>query len=237
MVVFILFVVAAAIYFWRIATMEIPYKQITAGNIKKHIYGDYEVWEIYDILTPEECKKMQEIAEKKGMTSSEIISYGSATDRATDNTMRKSVQAWLPDNTDTLTMSLAKYTEKITKLPRKNQEMIQVVKYDPGGQFISHYDTCDHSDTSYCDRVNHWAGHRRATLLIYLNDDFEGGETEFVKMGLKIKPEAGKGILFWTTKEEDKILEKSMHRGHPVLSGNKWIATKWTHPKEWKEFT
>jgi prolyl 4-hydroxylase len=241
-ILLILVSVGVASYFYFSAvqlnsfTFSRPLPPIKHKGIKKHVFGDYEVWEIFGILTPEECKKLQEIAIKKGMTPSEIISYGSSTDRETDNTMRKSVQAWLPDETDPLIMKLANYTESITQLPRKNQEMIQIVKYDPGGQFISHYDTCDHEDQDYCARVNHFAGHRRATLLIYLNEDFDGGETEFPNLGLTIKPQTGKGILFWTTKDDDKIIKESLHRGHKVEKGNKWIATKWTHPNEWREF-
>lgn len=230
----LVFVASAAYFYFRVLPFWTE-SHIKHGNIEKHTYGDYEVLEIRDILTKDQCKRLMEIAEKQGMTPSEVIDYGAKGDRATNTGFRKSVQAWLKDSTDPLTMRLAEYTEKMTGYPRANQEMVQIVKYDEGGQFIQHYDACDHVDQEYCARVNHWAGHRRATLLIYLNDDFEGGETEFTKLGLKIKPEAGKGILFWSTKEDDKIIEKSMHQGHPVKNGNKWIATKWTHPGEWHD--
>ena len=208
---------------------------LVAGDITTHKFGDFEVLEIRNLLTPEECKRLQKIAEDKGMTPSEVIDYGSQNDRATKDNFRNSVQAWLPDDTDPLIRRFADYTEEITKLPRKNQEMIQIVKYDEGGQFIEHFDNCDHPDKEYCDRVNHWAGPRRATLLMYLNDDFEGGETVFPKIDLTVKPETGKAILFWTTKDGDKILPESIHKGNPVKKGNKWIATKWTHPGEWRE--
>jgi prolyl 4-hydroxylase len=58
------------------------------------------------------------------------------------------------------------------------------------------------------------------TYLIYLNDDFEGGETQFYDEYLiptqTIYPETGKGLLF------DISLN---HKGSSILSGNKyWIG-------------
>ena len=48
-------------------------------------------------------------------------------------------------------------------------------------------------------------GARFATVLFYLNDGMVGGETEFPRWvnaetfeGLKVKPEAGKAVLFYS---------------------------------------
>jgi hypothetical protein len=56
-------------------------------------------------------------------------------------------------------------------------------------------------------------------LIIYLNDDFEGGETEFPELKLKIKPVKGKGILFHNTDDNQVIHKKSIHKGNEVLGG------------------
>jgi len=201
-------------------------------KIKKHTYEDYEVLEIWGILTPEECKKLIELATKQGLHNSEILNNEDGKDTAVNTEFRKSKQTWIADDHHAITMKIAKFAEKISGLPRSNQEELQVAKYEPGGKFVEHYDCCVYEDRKYCDKINHYAGERRSTLLIYLNNDFDEGETEFLKLNLKIKPEAGKGILFWSTDINEKLLEKSMHRGNNVLNGNKWIATKWTHVKE-----
>jgi|LakMenE18May11ns_1017448.scaffolds.fasta_scaffold9946759_7 hypothetical protein len=52
------------------------------------------------------------------------------------------------------------------------------------------------------------------TALIYLNDDYEGGELEFNKLGYEIKPSAG-SIIFFSSDE--------VHSAKTVLSGNKYF--------------
>ena len=61
---------------------------------------------------------------------------------------------------------------------------------------------------------------RVAVWMIYLNDDYEGGETEFLYYKKRIKPERGK-LLIWPAGYTHT------HRGNMVLSGNKYILTGW----------
>ena len=56
--------------------------------------------------------------------------------------------------------------------------------------------------------------------MIYLNDDYEGGETEYLYYKKRIKPEKGK-LLIWPAGMTH------CHRGGLVLSGTKYIATGW----------
>jgi len=56
--------------------------------------------------------------------------------------------------------------------------------------------------------------------LCYLNDVENGGETEFLFQGRKIKPEMGKFLIWpaqWT----------HTHRGNPIYKGEKYYATGW----------
>jgi len=56
--------------------------------------------------------------------------------------------------------------------------------------------------------------------MIYLNDDYQGGETEFLYYKKRIQPEKGK-LLIWPAGMTH------CHRGGLVLSGTKYIATGW----------
>jgi prolyl 4-hydroxylase len=64
---------------------------------------------------------------------------------------------------------------------------------------------------------------------MYLNDDFDGGETFFPKINKKVVPELGKAVLFYSVNNNGVLLQKSLHGGLPVQSGEKWIANKWIH--------
>jgi len=64
----------------------------------------------------------------------------------------------------------------LTGLPERNYEYIQVVRYTPGQHYNQHMDTSDSFG-----RSSH--GHRIYTLLVYLTDVEEGGETHFPFIG------------------------------------------------------
>ena len=61
---------------------------------------------------------------------------------------------------------------------------------------------------------------RVINYMLYLNDIEEGGETEFLYQGVKLKPEAGKLVIFPTN-------YMYPHRGNPIYEGAKYIITGW----------
>jgi len=73
----------------------------------------------------------------------------------------------------------------------------------------------------HVDSGSHQFSDRQLVAIWYLNDVVgPGGETEFLNQDVKIKPEAGKLILFppfWTHE----------HRGVTLQKGIKYIATTW----------
>lgn len=202
--------------------------------VKHHFKDGYEVWEIFNLLKPTECKELMQHAEKKGLDNSYVWSYNGESENVLDTSHRKSKQSWVQDDEHPVAMKLAKFSEEITGIPQSHQEYTQVARYDIMGKFNDHYDACEYEDAEYCAKMNNNAGERRTTLLVYLNTDFKGGETEFPLIGFKSTPVVGKAILFWNVDKNDKILPLSKHRGNQVLGGNKWIATKWSHSKPYK---
>lgn len=61
---------------------------------------------------------------------------------------------------------------------------------------------------------------RVAVWMFYLNDDFEGGETEFLYYKKRINPSKGT-LLIWPAGLTH------CHRGGLVLSGTKYVITGW----------
>jgi prolyl 4-hydroxylase len=69
---------------------------------------------------------------------------------------------------------------------------------------------------------------RFATLLLYLNDDFEGGETRFPRAtnanfhnGITIEPKKGTAVLFYSVLPDGNVDDLSQHSGQPVTKGEK----------------
>ena len=84
-------------------------------------------------------------------------------------------------------------------------ERLRLYRYRPGQRFLPHMD--------------HWYEHSATrisllTVLVYLNDDFEGGETRFMEqIEQTVTPAAGSAIVFQ---------HKVRHEGCPVRRGTKY---------------
>jgi hypothetical protein len=61
---------------------------------------------------------------------------------------------------------------------------------------------------------------RLLTFMVYLNDIEDGGETEFLYLSKRIKPVAGR-VLIWPAGYTHT------HRGNPPLKDTKYIITGW----------
>lgn len=86
---------------------------------------------------------------------------------------------------------------------------IKLQRTPPGGGFHTwHYET---SSMASC-RVLTWS--------VFLNDDYEAGETEFLYKQLRVTPKTGRAAVFPC----DFL---STHRGNPPMGGVKYLATGW----------
>jgi prolyl 4-hydroxylase len=95
-------------------------------------------------------------------------------------------------------------------------EPLNVLRYVPGQQYSLHSDALPAT-----------ANQRKATAIIYLNDNFDGGQTEFPAAGLRVQPQAGSMLVFSNTLPDGRSDANARHAGLPVTRGVKWIATRW----------
>ncbi len=90
-------------------------------------------------------------------------------------------------------------------------EELRIKKYEVGDSFDKHIDAADYISAK-----------RWIAFLVYLNDDFKGGETRFYNPNRTIKPKRGSVLIFpplWT----------HPHAGLPVKKGKKYILTTYFH--------
>ncbi len=72
-----------------------------------------------------------------------------------------------------------------------------VLHYEPGQQIANHYDFVDPNTTlDYAGEIER-NGQRIITFLVYLNEDYEGGETDFPKLGFS--PQGPHGVTRCTS--------------------------------------
>jgi prolyl 4-hydroxylase len=105
-------------------------------------------------------------------------------------------------------------------------ETTQILHYAPGQAFGPHFDFLDPSASGFASEIER-RGQRVATALVYLNDDYVGGETEFPRAGLRFKGRAGEALMFANVDVDGRPDELSLHAGCPTVSGEKWVLSQW----------
>ena len=114
-------------------------------------------------------------------------------------------------------------------LPVSHAEFPAMLRYRPGQEYHPHHDYLEEDQDDY-SKVKA-CGQRAATLLTYLNDGYEGGETSFPDLNVSYKGNAGDCLYFRNTDLEGTPIPASLHAGVPVTSGEKWLATSWFREK------
>ena len=112
-------------------------------------------------------------------------------------------------------------------------EELQLVHYDVRQEYTAHH------DFGYSHIDDEAQGQRFATLLLYLNEGMVGGETAFPRYAngetfheLKVKPETGKAVLFYSQLPDGNFDDFSQHSAKPILSGEKWLINLWISDPE-----
>jgi prolyl 4-hydroxylase len=98
----------------------------------------------------------------------------------------------------------------------KQGESLQVLRYRPGQEYKPHFDA-----------VAGEPNQRILTVLVYLTDDYDGGETLFLRTGLSFKGQRGDALVFRNALADGRADEMSQHAGLPVARGEKLIASRW----------
>lgn len=105
-------------------------------------------------------------------------------------------------------------------------EIAKLLQYTPGQQFSPHCDFQDPVTPALAQEVQRH-GQRVATALLYLNDDYEGGETEFPRIGMRFKGAAGDALFFDNVKVSGELDYDTLHAGLPPTRGTKWVYSQW----------
>jgi prolyl 4-hydroxylase len=101
-----------------------------------------------------------------------------------------------------------------------------LLQYEPGQQFAAHYDYLDPSIPALARDVAE-NGQRVGTFLLYLNDDYSGGETDFPELDWRFKGRKGDALLFWSAGPDGALDRRTRHAGLAPVSGQKWLLSQW----------
>ncbi|PXF48730.1 putative prolyl 4-hydroxylase 7 [Gracilariopsis chorda] len=146
---------------------------------------------------------------------------------------RTSDTAWISSSEDKVLASVVQKVVSLTGFSIKNTESIGVNRYRSGQYFNPHYDFLEEQQLS---GAPHFRGCQRAgTILIYLSDVEEGGETVFARDGfldgyflydennpdhLRVKPKRGRVLVWYDMHPYTEAIDlRTLHGGSPVIQG------------------
>ena len=163
------------------------------------------------VLTDDECEHIKKQAAPK-FTPSTVGGH-----HQVNTHVRQSETAWLGRD-DPVVARLIDRCLKHVDRPKGNCEKLQVLRYKPGGFYRPHYDC-------FKDGQNP----RMYTFIIALNDDYQGGETEFPNIKERYRMRRGDCLLFENLDNYELMTSKAYHGGRPVTRGEKWVCNLWVH--------
>ncbi|MFK8020984.1 MAG: 2OG-Fe(II) oxygenase [Pseudomonadales bacterium] len=109
-----------------------------------------------------------------------------------------------------------------TGSPVNYQEPPNILNYSRGQTYQAHFDFIDPDVEAFKEELEQ-QGQRSKTPLIYLNDKYVGGETEFPHARCAYKGVAGDLLVLHNTLEDGQPDRNSLHVGTPPSSGEKWV--------------
>ena len=166
-----------------------------------------------NVLSNEECDELVRLSKDK-MKRSKI-----GTTRE-ENELRTSSSMFLEESENEIIARVEKRVSSIMNIPIEHGEGLQILRYTPGQEYKAHHDFF--SSTSKVASNN-----RISTLVMYLNDVEQGGETFFPKLNLSVTPKKGMAVYFEYFYNDQNLNDLTLHGGAPVITGEKWVATQW----------
>ena len=172
---------------------------------------------LHNILSPDECDQVLAIARPR-MRRSTVID--SVTGESKVDPIRTSEQTFLNRGVYPIVTKIENRLARFTYLPPYHGEDLQVLKYGYQQKYDAHHDVGELDSKSGLQLAKE-GGHRVGTVLLYLSDVEEGGETAFpdsewinpnrgngetwsecAEERVAVKPKKGDGLLFWSITPE-----------------------------------
>lgn len=166
------------------------------------------------LLSAEECDFLCQAAEPLFEPAETVEEYTGRTFRNPIRTSDTAVFPWVGENPAIHAINRRIAAASGTDVGQG--EPLQILRYRPGQEYRPH-----------TDAIPGLKNQRIKTMLVYLNDDFEGGETSFPEAGLTISPRRGEGLLFANVDASGEPDPSVLHAGLPVKSGEKFLVSRW----------
>ena len=181
-----------------------------------------------NFMTQAECDELCALS-KTSLTKSTVVD--DTTGKGVDHVDRTSKGTYFTLGQNALVEKLEARISEITGIPALHGEGIQILNYIDGGEYKPHFDYFPDTEGGRANMVQ--GGQRIMTIIMYLSDVEAGGATIFPETNLSIYPKKGSALYFSYFNSLGQVNPLTLHGGAPVISGEKWIATKWIREREY----
>lgn len=178
---------------------------------------------INNFVSPAECKRFLRFAEKQKRNCLSVVNetknqekrtYKRDSGRVTQQVQlakrQKQANEWF-------TQACRQELSKLTNSRPEWIESPHLLRYGPKGKYVTHSDA-EHYD-QHSKQFYRFID-RDFSMLIYLNDDYEGGELNFPWLNYTYRPVAGDLVFF----PSNHIFS---HESLPIKRGNKYALVSW----------
>ncbi|HAT29549.1 MAG TPA: 2-oxoglutarate-dependent dioxygenase [Janthinobacterium sp.] len=217
--------IAAAVY-RREASRLSPANTIALGDASVRVAVRLEspsLAVLDDVLHADECAQLMALAAPR-LAPSTIVDPLSGLDLTSAS--RSSDSMFFRPQENPLVARIDRRVSQLMNLPIEHGEGLQVVRYRGASSSAPHYDFLMPSNGANIASLAR-SGQRVSTLVMYLNDVAEGGETLFPESGFGVTPRRGGALYFEYCNSDGQLDPQSLHAAAPVTAGEKWIVTKW----------
>ena len=192
--------------------------------------AESDILAVEGFLTPDACRRLRELAARQPQEPARIYTLDDARRDAPSADTAATTDRYSSQRVTTI-IKTAGMAEQVVPLvgraflehvaPRYGVrfewfEWPDILEYGPGGHFEMH------ADAEMYDPRHGWrrTDDRDFSLLLYLSGDFTGGELEFPRFGITIRPREGLLVVFPSD-------HRYVHTAHPVTAGRRQVLVSW----------
>jgi prolyl 4-hydroxylase len=176
-----------------------------------------------DFLSPQACRWL--IGRARPLLSRALVYEGVEKKTLAHPTRTNDAAMFNLLDTDFVCVLTARRICRCLAVPFGHLEPPAVLHYEKGREITEHYDFVDPGVPGYDQEIAR-RGQRSVTFLVYLNDDYEGGETQFPRLDISHKGRAGEGLFFSNALADGSPDLRTLHAGRPITHGEKWIVSQ-----------
>lgn len=192
-------------------------KNIFIPNAKVVDSKKIDLRTVEHFLNEDECNKLIQLIKTK-LRPSEIADF------KTNESFRTSRTCDLGRIDNKFITEIDERICKLIGIDSMYGEVIQGQYYEVGQEFKAHTDYFEINEYDlHCSVL----GQRTYTIMIYLNEVEQGGETRFAKVGCEFKPMTGTAVIWNSLNADGSPNVNTLHQAKPVINGHKAIITKW----------